>query len=100
MKKLLPLLFMLPLVIMSCSKKVECDNARICVKNNRSDTIYYCWGCNRYDNALPPGELACRNVGEIEISRNYESTSIVSFDMAGSSIAMKVEECDDIREID
>ncbi len=100
MKKIIPLILVISAALASCTKKVQCDNAQLCVRNIGTDTIYYCWGCNSYDSTLVPGASACINVGEIEVSRSIENTAIMSFYSTHGSYAMEVDECFEKREIE
>ena len=85
----------------ACKKKdVECD-ATLCVINQTSDTLRYCWGCNSYTEKIPPGQKACRDVGHIKIKHGLfgteESTVNVNFDTPGATYVIPVDECNEER---
>ncbi len=78
--------------LFSCKKQkaAQCDTARVCMVNNTSATIRYCWGCNVFSETLAPGEKACRNVlGPI----NENSTVWVDFQTASGTRRVEVNQC-------
>ena len=76
--------------LFSCKKTARCDTATLCMVNQTSDTIRYCWGCNVYSETLAPGEKACREVrGPIDES----STVWVDFQTAGGTRRVEVYKC-------
>jgi hypothetical protein len=100
MKNILLLAFLLTAIFTSCEKPIDCDNATLCVKNVGSDTIYYCWGCNSYNDTLPPGRAACKNVGEIYVSSSREQTQEVPFETSNANYYFTVDKCYVEKEID
>lgn len=76
-----------------CKKKIECDNAQLCVKNIGTDKIYYCWGCSFYSDSILPGNKACKYVGAIEITSSSESVVWVDFSSSKGSYRIKVDDC-------
>jgi len=58
---------------------VHCDNAEVCVVNKSNDTIHYNWNNSSLDSVLPPGHIACDNVGIIRKSLTYEETKTTTF---------------------
>lgn len=93
------ILFLL-LLFASCTKRVECDDAQVCVVNTGTDTIHYCWNCNSFTNILLPGESTCKNVGEIKITSNTEITVSTYFESDHGSYIIDVEDCYVEMEID
>lgn len=81
----------------SCSKDINCDNARLCMVNKTTDTILYCWGCNLYRDTLFPGGKACYDAGPISVSRGLggssESIVWVDFNSTKGSYRIKVDDC-------
>ena len=98
MKIILIIAFLL--IITSCSKTIDCDNAQLCDKNIGNDTINYCWGCYPYTEILLPGESACMDAGEVHISSTEESTSVQYFDSDHGSFAIRVDDCNVEREVE
>jgi hypothetical protein len=79
-------------ILFSCKKQktAECDTATICMVNQTSATIRYCWGCNIFSETLAPGEKACRDVrGPI----NESSTVWVDFQTASGTRRVEVNKC-------
>lgn len=93
MRKLVLLLIPLLFVIISCAKKVDCENAELCVKNIGTDVIYYCWGCNMFSDSILPGEKACVNVGSVYVSYTTESIHWVDFNSTHGDFVIKVDKC-------
>ena len=89
MKKRIPFIFILSAIALSCREPLNCDNAELCVKNIGTDTIFYCWGCNYYEDYILPGESACIYVGEV----THESQPIYYFDTNGATYAIPVDDC-------
>jgi len=99
MKTLISILIFFTL-LMGCSKKLDCEDATLCVKNVGNDTIYYCWGCYPYTEILLPGEKACRNIGSIHSSTNEEDLSVYYFDSNHGNLVIRMNECNVQRQID
>ena len=87
------------LMLACCKETIDCDNAKVVVKNIGTDTIRYCWGCNWYDSILAPGQMATTFVGEIHIGGGVQQTSVASFCTSGATYAIEVNECVEYREI-
>jgi hypothetical protein len=83
-----------------CKETIDCDNAKVVVKNTGSDTIRYCWGCNMYDSILAPGQMATSSVGPIHMGGGVQQTSVATFCTSGATYAIEVNECVEYREID
>ncbi|MES2847997.1 MAG: hypothetical protein V4685_02990 [Bacteroidota bacterium] len=87
------LLLVVSAMLFSCKKQrstVPCDTATLCMVNQTSDTVRYCWGCNIYSEKVAPGEKACRDVlGPI----NESSTVWVDFETASSTRRVEVADC-------
>jgi hypothetical protein len=95
------IVFIIFVIMLACCKKtIDCDNAKVVVKNIGTDTIYYCWGCNMYDSILAPGQMATSYVGQIHVGGSYEQTSVASFCTSGATYAIEVNECVEYREIE
>jgi hypothetical protein len=80
-------------MLIGCTKKVDCDNAQICLKNIGNDTIWYCWGCSGYTETLLPGDKACKYVGEVYIKNSSESIVWIDFTSDHGHYRMKVDDC-------
>lgn len=80
-----------------CQKKIECDNAQLCIRNNSADTVFYCWGCNIYSEIIEPGGVACYDVGYVSYDpySGSGSTPIVYFESTKGNFAIEVDECDE-----
>lgn len=79
-------------LLLNCTKKksASCDTATVCMLNNTTDTIRYCWGCNQYTEKVAPGQKACRTVmGPID----EDNTKWVDFQTAGGTRRIEVSEC-------
>lgn len=77
-------------ILFSCKKTPQCDTATLCMINQTSDTIKYCWGCNFFSEKLAPGEKACIDVhGPI----NENSTVWVDFQTASGTRRVEVNKC-------
>jgi hypothetical protein len=77
--------------LIGCKKKQEkCDTATLCVVNNTSDTIRYCWGCSVFSEKVAPGQKACREVrGPIS-----DGSSVwVDFMTASETRRIEVDKC-------
>ncbi len=70
MKKCIILFSVLGVFLYSCTKKIECDNAQICVKNLSTDTVYYCWGCNTPNEILLPNNKTCIDLGPVDVKKD------------------------------
>ncbi|RYE01896.1 MAG: hypothetical protein EOP50_01215 [Sphingobacteriales bacterium] len=82
--------FLLTSCTKSKSKSAPCERATVCMINNTTDTIRYCWGCNMYTEKVAPGQKACREVlGPISST----STVWVDFQTAGETRRILVDEC-------
>jgi len=93
-------LFAFVLFLAYCGKKnIDCDNAKVVIKNIGTDTIRYCWGCNMYDSILPPGKMATTYVGQIHIGNGIEQTSTASFCTGSGTLLIPVDECVEYREV-
>lgn len=79
----------------SCAKD-GCDSASVCMVNNTSDTVYYSWNSNLHDMMLPPGESACREVGELQWNESFTTF----FESDKGSYALDVEDCEETYFID
>lgn len=95
---MIPILFIFSVIIFGCIEDdVDCENAELCVKNIGTDTIYYCWGCNYYEDFIIPRGEACTNVGEISIdysiSGTTESVIWINFDSSHGSYLIRVDDC-------
>jgi hypothetical protein len=106
MKLFFPLFFFaICLLNVACNKKknVDCD-ATLCVINRSPDTIRYCWGCNSYNEILPPGQSACTAVGHIKIRNTIfsstESTVDAFFQTSQVTYQIPVDECNEERIIE
>jgi len=96
MKNVIFVLFVF-FVSLSCNKEFpECDSAELCVENIGSDTIYFCWGCNYYEDTLYPGEKACRLLGEMSGGTEYDAY----FDSSHGSYIINVDECYEVKYIE
>ena len=97
MKHTLPLFVLITLLLSSCFKKVDCDNAKTCVINASPDTIYYAWLCGTMhtsdEDTLPPGEMTCDYVGEIFVRRQTRSTDFPCFTTRGATYRWEVDDC-------
>ncbi|NQX98265.1 MAG: hypothetical protein HRT73_10360 [Flavobacteriales bacterium] len=92
------LIIILSLFAFSCSKKLDCDNARLCFENIGNDTINYCWGCYPYTEVLLPGGKICRDVGEIDDS-DGEDLSVYYFDSDHGNYPVRMNSCYVLKQI-
>jgi len=83
----------------NCKKKVQCDNAQLCVKNTGNGVIHYAWNGNIYTDSLMPGQSACKYVGPIKITRTKEQVVWVDFESDHGNYRIKVDNCTVEKEI-
>ena len=81
------------ILMSSCAKKIDCDNAKLCVINVGNNTINYCWGCNSYTEILLPGEKTCIDVGPLHVKSNDGYYSVYYFDADGTTHAIQMNNC-------
>ena len=81
------------LLMASCVKEVDCENAEMCVRNVGTDTVFYCWNCSDFSSIILPGEKACKNVGKIYISSTKESTVGASFNSPQGNYITEIRDC-------
>jgi hypothetical protein len=72
---------------------VNCKDAELCVKNISTDTIYFCWGCNYYQDTLLPQEQACIHVGEVKKNLTTSQYTYGDFFSSHGSYSILVDDC-------
>lgn len=98
MKKLIILFSVFVSLLYSCSKKIECDNAQICVKNLSADTVYYCWGCNTPSEVLLPNNKTCIDIGPVDVKKD-EFLVYADFTSTKGNFTIESTECYTEKEI-
>jgi len=79
-----------------CPASRVCDKAVLAVTNNTPDTLFFCWGCNWYEDTLLPGGVAYDTLGDLDCYSSYTTT----FFSDKVNYAIDVDECNETFVID
>jgi hypothetical protein len=66
-----PFLVFIIIFFVDCKRKPDFHcQSQSCIGNLTNDTIFYAWNSTFWDDTLLPGEVNCRDVGQIDITYN------------------------------
>lgn len=87
------------ILVVSCKKYPQCDNAQLCVKNIGNKVIHYAWNTSGLSDSIMPGGSACTNVGKMNADPNNSETPTTYFYSDHGNYAITVNECNEVKDI-